>query len=214
MHQVTANFDIAALLAADLAGAQVDPNEVQKTLAFLRSRRGDGRALFRYLEAVLAGGHAVIRSGRTLGYYRDINAACRRHLRPLQDDYETLLQTFAWSARLLRYYRAVPWAAEAKARGELTAAPEVPAPPPLAPKGPAIPEIGETIQGKVLALDETVALIEVRGFSQEKVVAVLRAEHMAGKRFREGNVATVEVTGVRTAKSGRTIVEVKAKPKG
>lgn len=216
MRQITetrADFEVAALLAADLAGAQVDPSEVQKTLAFLRSRQGDGKALFTYLDAVLVGGSAVIRSGRTVGYYRDISAACRRHLRPLQDDYEKMLQTFAWSARLLRYYRAVPWAAEAKARDQQAEAPEPVKTEPARTAGPTIPEVGETIRGRILAVDETAALIEIAGFAPEKAVAVLKAEHMEGKRFREGNAATVDVTGVRTTKSGRVIVEVKAKPK-
>ena len=81
------NFRTAETLAADLAGASVDPNEAQKALAYLRSKR-ESKALFDYLRVVSNNGGAVIRSGRTLRYYRDLLAICQCHL------------------RLLRYYRA------------------------------------------------------------------------------------------------------------
>ncbi|NTV63977.1 MAG: hypothetical protein HGA65_10635 [Oscillochloris sp.] len=101
----------------------MDPNEAQKALAYLRSK-GEGKALFSYLQAVVNNGQAVIRSGRTLGYYRDLLTICQRHLRPLQSDYKLLLATFAWSLRLLRYYRAVPWAGEEKAAERRAMPPE------------------------------------------------------------------------------------------
>ncbi len=103
-------LSIAEALAADLAGAGVDPNEAQKALAYLRSKR-NGKALFEYLQAVVTNGNVVVRSGQTLNYYRDLQSACQRHLRPLQDDYQHMVLAFGWSLRLLRYYRAVPAAA-------------------------------------------------------------------------------------------------------
>ncbi len=122
--QAIASLEISEALAADLAGAQVDPNEAQKALAYLRSK-GQSRALFEYLQSVVNNGQAVIRSGRTLGYYRDLLAICQRHLRPLQGDYPQLLSTFAWSLRLLRYYRAVPWAGEEKVAERRAMPPEL-----------------------------------------------------------------------------------------
>jgi hypothetical protein len=98
---------IAHALASDLAEAEVDPNEAQKTLAYLRSKQ-ESDALFDYLQAVVTNGRVVIRSNRTLGYYTDLEKACRKHLTPLKKDYPVMLQTFAWSLRLLRYYRQVP----------------------------------------------------------------------------------------------------------
>lgn len=107
-------FRVAQHLAADLAGAEVDPNEAQKALSYLRSK-GKNEALFDYLKAIMNNGSVVIRSRRTLNYYRALERACEYHLRPIAKDessYETLLLTFGWSLRLLRYYRAVPWATE------------------------------------------------------------------------------------------------------
>lgn len=113
-YELETSLNVAEALAADLAGAGVDPNEAQKALAYLRSKR-DGKALFDYLQSVVTNGGVVIRSGRTLGYYRDLQRACQRHLRPLQNDYEQMVLAFGWSLRLLRYYRVVPEAAKEKA---------------------------------------------------------------------------------------------------
>ena len=71
------HFPIAEALAADLAGAGVDPNEAQKALAYLRSRRS-GKAFFDYLQAVVNNGQVVIRSRQTLDYYRVLQQACQR----------------------------------------------------------------------------------------------------------------------------------------
>lgn len=95
----------AALLAADLAGARVDPNEAQKALAYLRVQR-ETRALLDYLRAIVRNGQVVIRSRQTLDYYRALLEACERHLRGLSA--EEAAQTLGWAIRLLRYYRAVP----------------------------------------------------------------------------------------------------------
>src|SRR5262245_4963828 len=96
---------IAESLAADLAGARVDPNEAQKALAYLRGKR-DARLFFDYLRAIVDDGRAVIRSGQTLNYYRDLLAASERRLRGMSA--EEMAQTLGWAIRLLRYYRAVP----------------------------------------------------------------------------------------------------------
>ncbi len=98
----------AETLAADLAGAKVDPNEAQKALAYLRKNR-DEKQFFAYLRAIVQDGRAVIRSGRTLDYYRNLLTACERHLRGMPAD--EMAQTLGWAIRLLRYYKAVPDAA-------------------------------------------------------------------------------------------------------
>lgn len=108
-------FPIAQSLAADLAGARVDPNEAQKALAYLRSRRS-GKAFFSYLQAVVNNGQAVIRSRQTLDYYRALLQICERHLRPLQGDYKQMALALGWALRLLRYYRAVPEAVQEQVR--------------------------------------------------------------------------------------------------
>jgi len=217
--------DVANLLAADLAGAQVDPNEAQKALAYLRKQR-DGKAFFRYLQAIKKHGKAVIRSGQTLRYYDELLAACERHLRPLQNEPDQMLTTLAWAIRLLRYYRAVPEAAqELAAQRQLAQAPQqhgLSAPTnqqqpdaqsaPLRPAVPLLPAVGAVFAGTVTARDEDAVLVVIPGFDEVQAIGVMKAEAIQGgrtDRFRVGNAARVEVTGVRQLKSGRTIVELK-----
>ena len=98
-------FDTAEALAADLAGARVDPNEAQKALAYLRSKR-DPKRFFDYLQAVVNNGQAVIRSRQTLDYYRSLQQICLRHLRGME--YQEMAMTLGffpcWSD-------GPPWAA-------------------------------------------------------------------------------------------------------
>lgn len=204
-------FSIAEALAADLAGASVDPNEAQKVLAYLRSKR-DGRALFDYLQTVVNNGNAVIRSSRTLDYYHNLLTACQRHLRPLQHDYEELVKAYAWSLRLLRYYRTVPTAAEEK-RAETqpqTAAPRQ-APPAAKPQPtvPQLPEVGTIFTGKILDFDDETVMIAVPNFADDVAIALIKASIAERPRYRIGNTARVEVVNIRTLKSGRILLEVK-----
>jgi hypothetical protein len=62
------------------------------------------------------------------------------------------------------------------------------------------------------AVDEGVVLIAVPGLGDDKAIGVLTAEAIEGgrtERYRVGNAARVAVTGARTLKSGRTIVELR-----
>jgi hypothetical protein len=218
---------VAESLAADLAGARVDPNEAQKALAYLRTKKDTGQ-FFDYLRAIVNDGRAVIRSGQTLGYYRDLLAVCERHLRGMPAG--EMAQTLGWAIRLLRYYRAVPDAEIVRpavasrtperdtqpARLSLGAEPSLPKldakPQRAAPPQPAVPQIpvaGATFLGKVMEVDESAVLVEVPGFSGEQAIGVIKSDDLGGKRFAKGNLARVEVIGVRTLKSGRTIVELK-----
>jgi hypothetical protein len=117
----------ASALARDLRDAQVDHNEAQKALAYLRINR-DGQAYFAYLQAIVQNGRVVIRSNQTIGYYRDLLELSRRHLRNLPP--EDMTATLAWAIRLLRYYKEVP---EAERQGLDVA----PAAAPSAPQGDA-----------------------------------------------------------------------------
>jgi hypothetical protein len=204
------HFDVSASLAADLAGARVDPNEAQKALAYLRSKK-DGKLFFEYLRAINQNGRAVIRSGQTLGYYRDLLAACERHLRGMPAD--DMAQTLGWAIRLLRYYRAVPDAATLiqQSQDSAPAATQIQPAAPARPIAPQLPDVGETFAGKITAVDESVVLVAIAGFGEDKAIGVLKAEAIEGgrtDRYRVGNSARVEVTGVRALRSGRTIVEL------
>lgn len=210
---------VAEALAADLAGAQVDPNEAQKALAYLRAHR-EGATLFEYLATVVTNGHVVIRSGRTLNYYRDLQTICRRHLGPLQHDYANMVEAFAWSLRILRYYRAVPWAADEKAAERRDAQPEQrqevttdrqkpPAPQKVEPQ---LPVSGSVFTSKVLDLDNEKVVIELPGFDVQQAIGLIKAPITARPKYRVDNTARVEVLGVRTLKNGRTIVDLKPAP--
>ncbi len=216
---VKRSINAAEALAADLAGAGVDPNEAQKALAYLRSKR-NGKALFEYLQAVVTNGNVVVRSGQTLNYYRELQSACQRHLRPLQDDYQHMALAFGWSLRLLRYYRAVPAAAREQTTRQVqpnTRERRPADPPPVQPgssisapsSGRQLPQVGDIITGKVLERDETAIIIQVPGFDTDQVVAVLNVEPGVPKYRPNKDSARVQVTGIRQLKKGKTVLEVK-----
>lgn len=195
------------LLAADLAGSNIDPNEASKALSYLRSKR-DPKQFFLYLQTINRHGSAVIRSAQTLSYYRNLLEVCERHLQGME--YEEMSQTLGWAIRLMRYYKVVPDSDQAlkAALGEIKN--EV-----SKPKTQSIPEIGEIFTGKVEDLDDEVVLIQVHSYPLERVVGMLRAEQIEGgktTRYRKGNSARVEVIDGRTNKKGRTILELKPAP--
>ena len=109
--------EVADALAQDLNQRRTDPNEVASVLAMLR-RSGKGQDLFRYLDTVVQDGRAVVRSGQTLDYYRDIRTACRRHLEPYQDQPKKLAEILGWTVRLMRYYKVSPRLEQPPARAE------------------------------------------------------------------------------------------------
>jgi|HigsolmetaAR201D_1030396.scaffolds.fasta_scaffold25092_1 hypothetical protein len=196
------------LLAADLAGSNIDPNEASKALSYLRSKR-DPKQFFKYLRAINTNGAAVIRSAQTLSYYRNLLEVCERHLQDMH--YEEMSQTLGWAIRLMRYYKAVPDSDQAlKAALE-----EIQKEEPKS-KSKGIPQVGEIFIGKVDDLDDEVVLIQVHNFPLEQVAGILRAEQIENgrtSRYRKGNSARVEVIDSRTTKKGRTILELKPAPK-
>lgn len=211
----------AEALAADLAGARVDPNEAQKALAYLRSKR-DPKQYFDYLKSIVNDGSVVIRSGQTLGYYRELLAASERHLRGLE--FNEMAWTLGWAIRLLRYYRAVPDTARDSSSPNAAQATTVSVPPTrveqrvqaVAPSKPQLPTVGDNFTGKITAVDESAVLIEIEGFLETQATGVLGADAIPDgrtSRYRAGNAARVEVTGVRTLKSGRTLIELKPAPR-
>lgn len=214
---------VAEAMASDLAGARVDPNEAQKALAYLRGKR-DPKRFFDYLQAVVSNGQAVIRSRQTLDYYRALQQICQRHLRGME--YEEMALTLGWALRLLRYYRAVPEAVQRQAAAAALPArrdtvPSEPTPPeerrdtvsPNAKVEPNIPAVGTVFRGKIMEMDASLAVIEVEGFAEAQAVALLSADVADLKRYKVGNTAWVEVTELKTQRSGRVLVIVKPAPR-
>lgn len=227
-RQTQVNFKTAEALAADLAGAEVDVNEAQKVLAYVRNKKKK-EALFSYLNAVVEDGYVVIRSGRTMDYYRNLQRACKHHLDDLE--YDELLQTLGWSLRLLRYYRQVPEAAPKRTvrstspvtrppgpgrprqpqrpRQPEPATQPVPVrdtPPPSSRPQKKLPAVGEEFTGTVLDADQSAVLVQVPGFNEATTIALLTVEADTPK-YKPGNSAKVRVVGVDVS-GKRTIVKV------
>jgi hypothetical protein len=97
------DFTDAKAIARALNASRTDPNEVASCVAFLNEIQ-DGERFFTYLDTVIREGQAVVRSKRTLGYYRAIRKVCRQHLRAYQDDPPRMAQMLGWAVRLMRYY--------------------------------------------------------------------------------------------------------------
>jgi cold shock CspA family protein len=98
-----AEFRVAHAIAQDLDQKGTDVNELTKCMGFLRDKP-NGPLFFEYLRTLIAEGRAVVRSGRTLSYYRAILKTCQEHLTPYQDQPEAMAQILGWAARLMRYY--------------------------------------------------------------------------------------------------------------
>lgn len=210
-------------LARALAQRDIDPNEVAKTFTHLRAlyeRAGTDEAAqrkavaqwWRWLETVAGpGARAVIRSGRTQGYYRAIQDVYQMRLRELESEPEKLVQALGWAVRLMRYYQSNPDALDKP--GPFGEPPREQAPPerkrPPEPKAPQIPAVGDTYTGQVLQIDESAVVVAVPGFEAEQAIGMIKAEDLGGRRFREGNAARVEVIGSRTLKNGRTVLALK-----
>jgi len=94
---------IADDVANTLYSRDVDVNELSKCVGFVRDNP-DGALFFTYLDTVIAEGRTVVRSGRTLIYYRAIRDACRQHLAPYQDDPRAMAEILGWAVRLMRFY--------------------------------------------------------------------------------------------------------------
>jgi CspA family cold shock protein len=94
---------VAESIARELNRAGADVNELSDCVGFMRNNP-DSALFFDYLDTIIAEGRAVVRSGRTLDYYRAIRRACRKHLAPYRDDPEAAAWILGWAARLMRYY--------------------------------------------------------------------------------------------------------------
>ena len=112
-------WGIAHDIAFDLVDWGTDPNELGKVIAFIRRHQSESDAKDRLMVLVqrLANTrNALIRSRQTQRFYRNIQEACEKHLRDINDIGE-ILTVLGWSLRLMRYYRVEPErAAEAQRR--------------------------------------------------------------------------------------------------
>ncbi|AFY68741.1 hypothetical protein Pse7367_0430 [Thalassoporum mexicanum PCC 7367] len=100
-------MQVAERMAIALAKTDADPNELKKTIAYLRAfadRPGAGQLYFDYLATLAKQGDKIGHSKRTRTYLQNIEVVCREFLLDYQDDVTALLQILGWAARLTRYY--------------------------------------------------------------------------------------------------------------
>jgi hypothetical protein len=100
-------WQIAHTIARDLVQRECDPNEVQKAFVYLRTHK-DGERFFRFLNTLVQHGRFLVRSGRTLDYYRAMLEVCQQHLTPYRGNAEAMAQLLGWAVRLMRFYMAQP----------------------------------------------------------------------------------------------------------
>jgi cold shock CspA family protein len=104
-RQVVSDQDlqVAYAMAQELNEEGADVTEVMKSVGFLRDHL-DASRFFQYLDLIADEGKAVVRSGKTQGYYRSIHTVCRRHLESYQSRPEVMVRILGWAARLMHYY--------------------------------------------------------------------------------------------------------------
>lgn len=109
----------AEQMAEELVRSQTDPNEVAKVAGYLRNH--SGREFFELLTTMVTDGQQLVRSGRTLDYYREIRRVCDKYLRSYRDRPDEMGQILGWAVRLMRYYQVRPAPAKpSKARRPTT----------------------------------------------------------------------------------------------
>lgn len=197
-------LEISKNIALSLHKNEIDINEFQKTLDYLKTKRNIND-YYSYLALISNNGSVVIRSSRTLRYYRDIYKILLDYKEILENNSEYAHWILAWAARLVGYYTVASFNNIQEIFQHSNQ-----------PKKLTIPSIGDIFTSAITAIDETAAILLIPGFAIEKAVGVLKAESLPDgrlERYREGNSARVEVIGTRTQKSGRVILELKPAPK-
>lgn len=107
MNITDKQWEIAHAIAQTLVKEETDVNELGKAIAYLRSIVHETNAhtkFFTYLKTLVRDGKRIGHSGKTPGYYRNIEVTCSDYLKTVTDA-TTILQLLGWVSRLMRYYK-------------------------------------------------------------------------------------------------------------
>jgi hypothetical protein len=80
-----------------------------------------GTRFFKYLGNLVGGGDRIGHSKRTVEYYRGLNTACLKYLKPLEGSPQVMLEILGWAGRLIPYYQGSSIAELANASMEIEA---------------------------------------------------------------------------------------------
>jgi len=212
----TTDWQLAEIIARELVNRETDINEFQKAITYARVQTVEpdskvGEKFFALLGTMVRDGRYLARSGRTLDYYRDLQAVCRQHLSGYREatgeDGKKLVEILGWAARLMRYYNTDAGDAELAARypaaereqpRSQSPQPAQPAPaqaPPHAPgkrQAPTAPPRSETKREKV-----TLVAAAKNGKAQVRTAQgeeILCANLPAYPPSKAGDVCSADVT--------------------
>ena len=101
------SLSVAQEIARELTKSKTDVNELAKAFTHLRTHK-NGREFFKLLDTMVTDGGYLVRSGRTLDYYREIYRVCDKYLRDYRDKPDEMAEILGWAIRLMRYYAAEP----------------------------------------------------------------------------------------------------------
>lgn len=158
-------FEVADKMAQQLVRDDTDPNEVSTALEYLVAHQ-DGKRFLEFLETVVKNGFAVVRSNRTIDYYRSISRICEHYLTDYQDKPELMSQVLGWAIRLMRFYRVAPKYIESKESVEETAPSQ------------ALSDLkaGMVIEGTVKAIKPFGAFVDI-GVGRDGLVHISELSH-------------------------------------
>jgi hypothetical protein len=112
MSELTeSQWQTAHLMARLLVQEQMDKNELKKVMAYLRTcvnGENGGDRFFKYLQNLVRGGNKIGHSGKTAGYYRNLDEVCVKYLQPFRDTPQIMLDVLGWVGRLMPYYAGSP----------------------------------------------------------------------------------------------------------
>lgn len=166
MSNLTDNqWNTAHAIARRIVQDGANAGELKKAMAYLRTcadAPDGGTRFFKYLGNLVGAGDRIGHSKRTVEYYRGLNDACIKYLKPLQDSPQTMLEILGWAGRLIPYYQASPIAELTNASMEIEAESARQAAIKAAAEGASF-EIGKVIGATIKAIKGKEVTYELEG---------------------------------------------------